>query len=123
MSVVVLPAILLSRQWQKRVFSTNNSFLDARSTLVEAACTCNGDPKHVSKFRHVYPTLSSKVMVIGVLLGTYAPTDNGKNSPTFHQPEAKQLMECRGIFAIPTTQVSYVADLGCWNGKNSPTFH
>ena len=42
--------------------SSTNSFLDAWSTLVEAVR--NGDMKQVSKFYHVYPTISSKVMVI-----------------------------------------------------------
>jgi hypothetical protein len=48
--------------------SSTNSFLDAWSTLVEA--TRSGNTKHVSNLFHVCPTISSKVMVICVILGT-----------------------------------------------------
>jgi hypothetical protein len=48
--------------------SSTNSFLDAWSTLVEA--TRSGNTKHVSNLFHVCPTISSKVMVIYVILGT-----------------------------------------------------
>jgi hypothetical protein len=34
--------------------------------------------KHVSKFCHVYPPISSKVMVIGVLLAYLGSADNGR---------------------------------------------
>ena len=57
-----------------------NRFLDAWSTLVEAVR--NGDMKHVSKFCHVNPTISSKVMVIGVLLAYLRTADNGRKPPT-----------------------------------------
>ena len=53
-----------------------NSFLDAWSTLVEAVR--NGDMKRVFKFCHVNPTISSKVMVIGVLLAYLGSGDNGR---------------------------------------------
>ena len=48
--------------------NSTNSFLEAWSALVEAVR--NGDVKHVSKLFHAYPTITSKVMAIGVLLGT-----------------------------------------------------
>ena len=38
--------------------------------------------KHVSKFCHVNPTISSKVMVIGVLLAYLRTADNGRKPPT-----------------------------------------
>ena len=37
--------------------------------------------KHVSKFGHVNPTISSKVMVIGVLLAYLGTADNGRKPP------------------------------------------
>ena len=37
--------------------------------------------KHVSKFCHVNPTISSKVMVIGVLLAYLGTADNGRKPP------------------------------------------
>ena len=39
------------------------------------------DMKHVSKFCHVNPTISSKVMVIGVLLAYLGTADNGRKPP------------------------------------------
>jgi hypothetical protein len=47
--------------------------------LVEAVR--NGYMKHVSKCCHVYPTLCSKVMVIGVLLAYLGTADNGRKPP------------------------------------------
>ena len=58
---------------------STNSFVDAWSTLIEVVR--NGDMKHVSKFCHVNPTISSKVMVIGVLLAYLGTTDNGRKPP------------------------------------------
>ena len=55
---------------------STNSFLDTWSTLVEAVR--NRYMKHVSKFCHVYPPISSKVMVIGVLLAYLGSADNGR---------------------------------------------
>ena len=60
--------------------SSTNSFLDAWSTLVEA--TRSGNTKHVSKLCHLYPSISFKVMVIGVLLA-YLGTADTCRQPTY----------------------------------------
>ena len=60
--------------------SSTNSFLDAWSTLVEA--TRSGNTKHVSKLCHLYPSISFKVMVIGVLLAYLGTADNCRQ-PTY----------------------------------------
>ena len=60
---------------EQNAWSTN-SFLDTCSTLVEAVR--NRYMEHVSKFCQVYPTISSKVMEIGVLLAYLRSADNGR---------------------------------------------
>jgi hypothetical protein len=47
--------------------------------------------KHVSKFCPVYPTISSKVMVIGVLLAYLGTADNGR------KPPIKELIDCHKV--------------------------
>ena len=56
--------------------NSTNSFLEAWSALVEAVR--NGVVKHVSKLCHLYPSISFKVMVIGVLLAYLGTADNRK---------------------------------------------
>ena len=56
--------------------NSTNSFLEAWSALVEAVR--NGVVKHVSKLCHLYPSISCKVMVIGVLLAYLGSADNGR---------------------------------------------
>ena len=60
--------------------NSTNSFLEAWSALVEAVR--NGDVKHVSKLCHLYPSISFKVMVIGVLLAYLGIADNCRQ-PTY----------------------------------------
>ena len=60
--------------------NSTNSFLEAWSALVEAVR--NGDVKHVSKLCHLYPSISFKVMVIGVLLAYLGTADNCRQ-PTY----------------------------------------
>ena len=57
-----------------------DSFLEAWSALVEAVR--NGVVKHVSKLCHLYPSISFKVMVIGVLLAYLGTADNCRQ-PTY----------------------------------------
>ena len=59
--------------------NSTNSFLEAWSALVEAVR--NGVVKHVSKLCHLYPSISFKVMVIGVLLAYLRTADNGRKPP------------------------------------------
>ena len=60
--------------------NSTNSFLEAWSALVEAVR--NGVVKHVSKLCHLYPSISFKVMVIGVLLAYLGTADNCRQ-PTY----------------------------------------
>jgi hypothetical protein len=59
--------------------NSTNSFLEAWSALVEAVR--NGVVKHVSKLCHMYPSISFKVMVIGVLLAYLGTADNCRQPP------------------------------------------
>ena len=60
--------------------NSTNSFLEAWSALVEEVR--NGVVKHVSKLCHLYPSISFKVMVMGVLLA-YLGTADTCRQPTY----------------------------------------
>jgi hypothetical protein len=76
------PGFLFSCQQKIADMTANstNSFLEAWSALVEAVR--NGVVKHVSKLCHLYPSISFKVMVIGVLLAYLGTADNCRQ-PTY----------------------------------------
>jgi hypothetical protein len=52
--------------------------------------------KHASKFCQVYPTISSKVMVIGVLLAYLGTADNGKKPSLIWEEVSHSYSEAAG---------------------------